>query len=739
MDDPLLEKLKEIQRKRLGEGLMPKGDPRDRLSLNEQLKAMSEALNLPSDFDPRPDGSIQSKSFMDSVGKMGGTFDQMPKGLSLPDMPEVRSRTYLPREFSDERMMDLEDGFNGGGGSEFVEGNPRGDRLSALPPVETPRQVGHPQRSVGSMSFDDISGGLKGSTLDMLPRLDRGANSYIGHDISAGQPQNYDKSLGALNRSGSKQGYGYSQTINADGQMRFATPPGIGSIHAPGLNRSTKGLAFDRRETDPLTRGQEAAARYGLTELGVNEGIKTDAALQNHFTPHSNVDPTQDAREAQTWDAMINREPNMANRGVADYARNRHFGGEVLQRGYASASQPQMQSTAVAGINPPAPQPATRQQGPMSLTAYAGMPSQNVGSSPAQLSRAGSTGQPDFSLRSTLGGPPPMASSVPPPQAIQAQTVAEMPMATDPGQVAMLDVTRSQLPPIDAPTPTPSPQAQGAFASGPPHAASSVPPPPTLPPVKPQMTYQVKPPVSQVQAQPLGFDKMMPQVARSSPPPASAHQPVPVESATRGPSESMTAMDAPQGGFESMTAQNLPGFDAAPPSTRLAQFSPPQGAFAPTPPAAAPPAPTPPTVAPQIAAAPPPPPAPPAPPADMGSVGGLFGTQTTGVGPGLTGRITNPIIDPPAVSAGGMGGFGGGGGIGGLLGGLGGIASAIAGQQQAKAEAAQQQNAEVDKKAKEANSQALDQYNKEQMRVAQWAQQMQQYWQEQQRRRMAGL
>ena len=75
-----------------------------------------------------------------------------------------------------------------------------------------------------------------------------------------------------------------------------------------------------------------------------------------------------------------------------------------------------------------------------------------------------------------------------------------------------------------------------------------------------------------------------------------------------------------------------------------------------------------------------------------------------------------------------MGGFGGGGGIGGLLGGLGGIASAIAGQQQAKAEAAQQQNAEVDKKAKEANAQALDQYNKEQMRVAQWAQQMQQYW-----------
>lgn len=731
MDDPLLEKLKEIQRKRLGEGLMPKGDPRDRLSLNEQLKAMSEALNLPSDFDPRPDGSIQSKSFMDSVNKMGGSFDQMPKGLSLPDMPEVRSRTYSPREFSNERMMDLEDGFNGGGGSNFVEGNPRGDRLSALPPVEPPRQVGHPQRSVGSMSFDDISGGLKDSTLDMLPRLNRGANSYIGHDISAGPPQNYDKSLGALNRSGSKQGYGYSQTINADGQMRFATPPGVGSIHAPGLNRSTKGLAFDRRETDPLTRGQEAAARYGLTELGVNEGIKTDAALQNHFTPHSNVDPTQDSREAQTWDAMINREPNMANRGVTDYARNRHFGGEVLQRGYASASQPQMQSgpTAVAGINPPAPQPATRPQGPMSLTAYAGMPSQNVGSRPPQLDRAGTISQPDFSLRSTIGGPPPMAQSVPPPASVQATLVSEAPMAVDPGQVAMLDVTRSQLPPVQAPAPSAPPPTQGAFASGPPPSVSSVPPPPTLPPVEPQMTFQRNPSLPQVQATTPGFNQMMPQVARSPSVPPSANQPAPIESSTiRSPSESITAMDMPKGGFESMTAQSLPGLDAAPSPSRLAQFSPPQGAFASTPPAAPPSPPTPPTVAPQIAAAPPPPPAPPTPPAPAG--GGLFGVQTTGV--------QTPSI-PSGGMGGGMGGFGGGGGIGGLLGGLGGIASAIAGEQQAKAQAAQQQNAEVDKKAKEANSQALDQYNKEQARVAQWAQQMQQYWQEQQRRRMAGL
>lgn len=688
MADDLLEKLERIQRQRMGLG-------------------------------PRPDGSIGNRSWRDMIKSMASAYMKMPEGLRSPgEGYEPKGPLMAEPESFTRDMMRQQDIMRGEGGADFVDGNPRNDRLSALPPVEaTPRQVGHPQRSVGSMSFDDISGGLKDSTLDMLPRLNRGANSYIGHDISAGQPQNYDKSLGALNRSGSKQGYGYSQTINADGQMRFATPPGVGSIHAPGHNRSHKGLAFDRRETDPLTRGQEAAARYGLTELGVNEGIKTDAALQNHFTPHSNVDPTQDAREAQTWDAMINREPNMANRGVADYARNRHFGGEVLQRGYASASQPQLQSgpTAVASINPPAPQPATRPQGPMSLTAYAGMPSQSASTRPPQFDRAGAGGPPDYSLRSTLGGPP-VAQSVPPPASIQGTTLAEMPLTTsaDPGRVAMSDVTRSALPPVQAPTPPTSPPAQGAFASGPSPSVSSV-PPPTLPPVNPQMTFQVNPSIPQVQATTPGFDKMMPQVAREVGPPSSIKQSAPVYTAAKDIGSAPSEMVA-SGGFESMPAQ--PSLDSTP--SRLAQFSPPQGAFAPS----APPAPpTPPTVAPQIAATPPPPPSPPAP------SGGLFGTQTTGV-------------QTPSIPSGGgmpsMGGMGGGG-IGGLLGGLGGIASAIAGDQQAKAQASQQQNAEVDKAAKEHNAQALEQHNQEQQRIAQWAMQMQKYHQERERMKMLGL
>jgi hypothetical protein len=92
----------------------------------------------------------------------------------------------------------------------------------------------------------------------------------------------------------------------------------------------------------------------------------------------------------------------------------------------------------------------------------------------------------------------------------------------------------------------------------------------------------------------------------------------------------------------------------------------------------------------------------------------------------------------PSIGGGGGGGFGGGG-IGGLLGGLGGIASAIAGNQQAKAQASQQQNAEVDKAAKEHNAQALDQYNQEQQRVAQWAMQLQKYYREKERMKQLGL
>ena len=681
MADDLLEKLERIQRQRMGLG-------------------------------PRPDGSIGNRSWRDMIKSMASAYMKMPEGLRSPgEGYEPKGPLMAEPESFTRDMMRQQDILRGEGGADFVDGNPRNDRLSALPPVEaTPRQVGHPQRSVGSMSFDDISGGLKDSTLDMLPRLNRGANGYIGHDISAGQPQNYDKSLGALNRSGSRQGYGYSQTVNADGQMRFATPPGVGSIHAPGLNRSHKGFAFDRRETDPLTRGQEAAARYGLTELGVNEGIKTDAALQNHFTPHSNVDPTQDAREAQTWDAMINREPNMANRGVADYARNRHFGGEVLQRGYASASQPQLQSgpTAVAGITPPAPQPAVRPQGtgqqrPMSMTAYAGMPSQAVGSSPPQLSRAQPLA-PDIQM--SLGAAPPsMMQPVPPPASIQAATVSETPMMADPGRVAMLDVTRSPLPPIKQPTPPP--QAQGAFASGPP----SVPPPPTLPPVQPQMTFQVNPSIPQVQATTPGFDKMMPQVAREVGPPSIIKQSPPVYTAAKDIGSAPSEMVA-SGGFESMPAQ--PSLDSTP--SRLAQFSPPQGAFAPSAPPPAPPtAPTiAPTIAPHIAAAPP--------------------------SPSRVGQFAAPNIAPSIPSGGmpSMGGMGGGGG-GGMLGGLGGIASAIAGNQQAKAEAAQQQNQQVHEQAMKANEQMSQWAQQDQAAWAAQAKKIDEYYQQQDRMRLLGL